>query len=47
VIAAFLAVVFLRQNVTAAQMLAIVVICLSVLIEAFWPRLATVFNRSD
>ena len=38
VIAAFLAVVFLNQNLTAWQILAILVICLSVLIEASWDR---------
>ena len=39
VIAAFLAVVFLGQNLTAWQILAILVICLSVLVEASWDRL--------
>ncbi len=38
VIAAFLAVVFLGQNLTAWQILAILVICLSVLVEASWDR---------
>ena len=38
VIAAFLAVVFLNQNLTAWQILAILVICVSVLIEASWDR---------
>jgi len=38
VIAAFLAVVFLSQNLTAWQILAILVICVSVLIEASWDR---------
>jgi drug/metabolite transporter (DMT)-like permease len=38
VIAAFLAVVFLSQILTAWQILAILVICVSVLIEASWDR---------
>ena len=37
VIAALLAVLFLHQVLTAWQILAIVVICASVLVEAFWP----------
>ncbi|MGD1967381.1 MAG: EamA family transporter [Desulfobacterales bacterium] len=36
VIAAFLAVVFLSQSLTAWQVLAIIVICTSVAVEAFW-----------
>jgi drug/metabolite transporter (DMT)-like permease len=39
VIAAFLAVLFLSQVLTAWQTLAIVVICASVFVEAFWARL--------
>ena len=38
IIAAFLAVVFLNQELTAWQILAILVICVSVLIEAGWDR---------
>ena len=38
VIAAFLAIVFLNQELTAWQILAILVICVSVLIEAGWGR---------
>jgi len=38
VIAAFLAIVFLNQELTAWQILAILVICVSVLIEAGWDR---------
>lgn len=40
VIAACLAIVFLSQQLTPWQMLAIVVICMSVMIEALWARLA-------
>jgi threonine/homoserine efflux transporter RhtA len=39
VIAACLAVVFLDQGLTAWQVLAIVVICTSVAVEATWARL--------
>ena len=39
VIAAFLAVLFLSQGLTAWQILAIVVICASVFVEIFWVRL--------
>ena len=39
VIAAFLAVMFLKQYLTAWQVVAIVVICSSVAVEAFWSRL--------
>jgi drug/metabolite transporter (DMT)-like permease len=39
VIAAFLAVIFLSQTLTAGQTLAIVVICASVVVEATWSRL--------
>ena len=39
VIAAFLAVVFLNQSLTTPQILAIIVICSSVLIEIIWPKL--------
>jgi drug/metabolite transporter (DMT)-like permease len=45
VIAAFLAVVFLRQNLTTPQMMAVLVICSSVFIEAFWPRFRQSFGR--
>jgi len=45
VIAAGLAVVFLSHHLTAPQVLAVLVICASVLIEAFWPRLMQVFIR--
>ena len=38
-IAAFLAVVFLNQNLTTPQTLAIIVICSSVLVEVIWPKL--------
>ena len=41
VIAAFLAVVFLSQQLTAWQMLAIVVICASVFVEVIWARLTS------
>ena len=39
VIAAFLAVIFLSQTLTAGQTLAIAVICASVVVEATWARL--------
>ena len=39
VIAAFLTVIFLSQALTAGQILAIVVICASVIVEATWSRL--------
>ena len=39
VIAAFLALVFLGQTIKGVEILAIVVICGSVLVELFWPRL--------
>jgi drug/metabolite transporter (DMT)-like permease len=39
VIAAFLAVIFLSQTLTAGQTLAIVVICASVVVEAIWARI--------
>ena len=39
VIAAFLAVVFLHQYLTGWQVVAIIVICSSVAVEAFWSRL--------
>lgn len=38
VIAAFLAVVFLSQDLTTPQTLAIIVICASVFVEAIWPK---------
>jgi drug/metabolite transporter (DMT)-like permease len=38
VIAAFLAVIFLSQSLTGGQILAIVVICASVVVEATWSR---------
>ena len=38
-VAACLAVVFLNQHLTAWQMVAIIVICSSVAVEAFWSRL--------
>ena len=38
VIAAFLAVIFLSQTLTAGQILAIVVICASVVVEASWAK---------
>jgi drug/metabolite transporter (DMT)-like permease len=40
VIAAFLAIVFLGQHLTSWQLLAIVVICASVLVELLWPKFA-------
>ena len=46
VIAAFLAVVFLNQGLTAPQILAIIVICASVLVEAIWPWLQQSFRHS-
>jgi drug/metabolite transporter (DMT)-like permease len=46
VIAAMLAVTFLAQTLTTAQVLAIFVICASVVIEANWRRLATAFGRT-
>ena len=45
VIAAFLAVVFLSQALTAWQILAILVICLSVLVEASWDRFKLVGDK--
>ena len=44
VIAAFLAVVFLSQSLTMPQILAIIVICASVLVEVLWPKLKTANN---
>jgi drug/metabolite transporter (DMT)-like permease len=43
VIAAFLAVIFLSQTLTAGQILAIVVICASVVVEASWSK----FQRNN
>lgn len=45
VIAAILAVSFLAQSLTIAQLLAIFVICASVVIEANWERLSAAFGR--
>ena len=39
VIAAFLAVVFLSQQLTSWQIVAIIVICSSVAVEALWSRI--------
>ena len=47
VIAAFLAVVFLSQNLTTPQLLAILVICSSVFIEALWPKIGEFFGASN
>ncbi|MCW5698598.1 MAG: EamA family transporter [Rhodospirillales bacterium] len=47
VIATLLAVTFLAQSVTTAQMLAIFVICASVVVEANWKRLAKIFSRTN
>jgi len=47
VIAAFLAVVFLGQNLTAWQILAILVICASVLVEAGWDRIRLAVGKTS
>jgi drug/metabolite transporter (DMT)-like permease len=39
VIAAFLAVVFLSQDLTGWQLTAIIIICSSVALELYWPKL--------
>ncbi len=45
VIAAFLAILFLKQSLTPWQVLAIVVISASVLVEVLWAKLKTKGNR--
>jgi drug/metabolite transporter (DMT)-like permease len=47
VITALLALAILAQPITAVQIIAIIIICSSVLIELFWNRISELFGRSQ